>query len=83
MSIAYLCPDCKRKVKMDGFDAVNEVGRKSCLHCGDNKDNLVVVDRGELEQAIKMDKLTIHLEAWNPKEAIDKAEEKIKETANK
>jgi len=42
-SICYVCYDCSRFLDLMGFRAINEVGRKSCEHCGDNSDNLQVV----------------------------------------
>jgi hypothetical protein len=38
---------------MSGPAAVNEVHRKNCEGCGDNRDNLVVVDAEECDLKIK------------------------------
>lgn len=53
MSIKYLCSGCCVLLKMSGFDAVNEVGRKYCEGCGGNDDDLTVVDADECDEAIK------------------------------
>jgi hypothetical protein len=45
---------------MSGPAAVNEVGRKNCEGCGDNEDNLVVVDAKECDLQIKQ---------WNERKA--------------
>ena len=50
-TIIYLCPDCRKKFKMSGFHAVNEVGRKSCEECGDNEDHLHVIGKTEYLRA--------------------------------
>ena len=52
MSISYLCQDCAKKLKMKGFNAVNEVGRKHCEGCGDNDDYLIVVDKDKCDRKI-------------------------------
>ena len=52
MSIKYLCYDCSKLLKLKGFDAVNEVGRKHCEGCGDNDDCLVVVNAAKCDKAI-------------------------------
>lgn len=52
MSIEYLCYDCAKLLNMTGFDAVNEVGRKRCVGCGGNDDNLIVVNKREADQLI-------------------------------
>ncbi len=49
MSIKYLCYDCNEIFRLNGFDAVNEVGRKYCERCGNNEDDLVVVDGDEYD----------------------------------
>lgn len=51
--INYLCPECLALLKLTGFLAVNEVGRKNCEGCGGNEDNLTVVDGPKCEAAIK------------------------------
>lgn len=51
--ISYLCEDCSKLLDISGFDAVNEVGRKYCEGCGNNEDNLTVVDKEECDKAIK------------------------------
>ena len=54
MPIRYLCPGCKKTLNMKiGFDAVNEIGRKHCHGCGDNQDNLTVVDSIACDEAIR------------------------------
>lgn len=54
MSIKYLCPICKEKLKISSYGfAVNEVGRKNCEGCGDNQDNLFIVDAYSCEKAIE------------------------------
>jgi hypothetical protein len=53
MSIGYLCKWCARQLRMTGSCAVNEVGRKRCTICEDNYDNLIVVDKGEMQIALK------------------------------
>ena len=52
MSIKYLCQDCAKLLKLNGFDAVNEVGRKCCEGCGNNEDYLIVVSADKVEAAI-------------------------------
>lgn len=40
MAIFYICRQCSEETEIRAlFDAVNEVGRKSCEFCGDNQDN--------------------------------------------
>ena len=50
--IDYLCYDCSKKLKLSGFQAENEVGRKCCSRCGAN-DTLYVVDHADFEAAMK------------------------------
>ena len=52
-SIKYLCSDCAPILKLNGFDAVNEAGRKWCEGCGDNTCSLVVVSAYKVDEAIK------------------------------
>jgi len=48
--IVYLCHTCCRELKVEPcFRAVNEVGRKSCIHCGTNRDELSVVSAQDWE----------------------------------
>ena len=54
MAISYLCHDCVILLCLNGFDATNEVGRKYCEGCGNNEDNLVVVDADICDVAISM-----------------------------
>lgn len=53
MKTAYLCYKCSKKLELNGFSAQNEVGRKSCNNCGDNRNCLVVVDLEDLTRAVK------------------------------
>ena len=46
-AIKYLCRNCAVLLRITGPDAVNEVGRKFCEGCGDNRDCLIVVDAEE------------------------------------
>jgi hypothetical protein len=39
---------------MSGFRAINEIGRKYCSVCGSNDDNLIVVDKQELQDELKL-----------------------------
>jgi hypothetical protein len=41
---------------MLGFRATNEVGRKYCFMCNDNDDNLIVVDKQELQDKLEKQK---------------------------
>ncbi len=52
MLITYLCTKCSKLLNLKGFDAVNEVGRKYCEGCGDNNNNLIVVDNYKCMDAI-------------------------------
>ncbi len=52
MSIELLCSRCSKLLNLSGFDAVNEVGRKHCVGCGNNEDDLVVVNKRECDAAI-------------------------------
>lgn len=36
MTICYVCRKCGAKLKISGFEAINEVGRKHCDLCGSN-----------------------------------------------
>ena len=51
--ISHLCYDCAKQLKIKGFAAVNEVGRKHCGGCGDNDDNLVCVDKIKCDMKIR------------------------------
>lgn len=53
MAISYLCPRCAAELGLTGFRAANEVGRKYCVGCGDNQDNLIVVDEYECDEKIQ------------------------------
>lgn len=53
MAIKYLCYNCAKLLDLTGCSAVNEVGRKYCEGCGDNKDNLIVVGAEECDTAIE------------------------------
>lgn len=53
MGVKLLCSTCSDLLKLKGFSAVNEVGRKFCEGCGNNQDNLVVVDAIKCDKAIK------------------------------
>jgi hypothetical protein len=54
MGVCYLCPVCAETLSLHGFDTVNEVGRKHCEGCGENKyDNLMCVDEYECGEQIK------------------------------
>jgi predicted nucleic acid-binding Zn-ribbon protein len=48
VSIVYLCYDCKKRLRLDGFAADNECGRKGCIKCGCN-DTVYVIDKKEYE----------------------------------
>jgi len=72
--IDYLCNKCSELLELDGFHTVNEVGRKRCGKCGDNGDNLVVVDSWKLE--CRMDSLKV-------KEKKNNLEEYEREQAKK
>ena len=52
MCIVYVCSNCNKKLKLTGFFAVNEVGRKYCEWCGTNVDDLLVVDKDKCDKAI-------------------------------
>lgn len=52
MPIKYLCLRCSKVLNLSGFDAVNKIGRKYCEGCGNNDDNLLVVDANECDCAI-------------------------------
>ncbi len=51
--IEYVCYDCGKKLKLSGFDAVNEIGRKYCSFCGSNDDDLEVIGKEEYDKAVK------------------------------
>ena len=55
MSICYLCFKCRRQLKIQGFDAVNEVGRKYCERCGSNEDDLHVIGKEEYNKSLNSD----------------------------
>lgn len=52
MPIRLVCYDCRKILKVSGFPAVNEVGRKYCDRCGSNYDNLHVIGTDEYNKAI-------------------------------
>ncbi len=52
MSIRYICYECSEDLKLSGFKAVNEAGRKFCDCCGDNGD-LFVVSKKEFDIAVR------------------------------
>jgi len=52
-SIRYLCRDCRKYLKVNGFYAENKVGRKCCDYCGSNYDDLEVFSMEEYNQAVK------------------------------
>ena len=47
--IVYLCHTCCNEFKIYGFRAVNEVGRKRCVHYGTNRNELSVVSAQDWE----------------------------------
>jgi hypothetical protein len=49
MEIKYLCLACSDLLKLRGPRAVNEIGRKSCASCGDNEDNLIIINAWDYE----------------------------------
>lgn len=51
--IKYLCYECAKLLKLTGMSAVNEVGRKKCEGCGGNRDNLIVVNADDCDNAIE------------------------------
>lgn len=53
MAVKYICCDCAKLLKMTGFTAINEVGRKYCEWCGGNDDNLVCVDAEKCDKKIE------------------------------
>ena len=56
MSIRYVCYDCSLKLKLSGFHAINEVGRKYCDRCGSNSDDLQVVSEEKYNKSMNADK---------------------------
>lgn len=52
MAIEYLCESCAKTLKLKGFSAVNEVGRKHCVGCGNNDDDLLVINKRDCDKAI-------------------------------
>ena len=56
MSIRYVCYNCAKKLKLGGFSAINEVGRKFCDCCGSNDDDLDVVSEDEYNKAMNRNK---------------------------
>ena len=56
MSIRYVCYNCSLKLKLRGFHAINEVGRKYCDRCGSNSDDLQVISEKEYNKAMRRQK---------------------------
>jgi len=56
MSIRYVCYNCSLKLKLSGFHAINEVGRKYCDRCGSNSDDLQVVSEEKYNKSMNADK---------------------------
>ncbi len=52
MSVKYACFNCRKILKVSGFNAVNEVGRIYCDGCGTNEDSLEVINESEFNIAI-------------------------------
>lgn len=52
MAIEYLCSDCAELLKLSRFTAVNEIGRKYCVGCGNNDDDLLVINKRDCDKAI-------------------------------
>lgn len=52
-NILYACSKCRKFLgNITGIGVVNEVGRKECYGCGDNRDNLEIFGETELKEKI-------------------------------